>query len=100
MPSFGTEVSHTLGRDEAVSRLARFIDAVRNKFEDQVSQLDSGWEENTLRFSMTTYGMKISGTLVVEETLARLRGEIPFAALPFRGKIEQSIASELERALS
>lgn len=100
MPSFSTEVPHQLGREEAIGRLKNFLDQVAEKYKDQVSQLDGEWTENVLDFSLTTYGFKITGKLTVEDDVARMDGQLPFAAVAFRGKIEQSIGAELKKALS
>lgn len=99
MPSFNTDVPHQLGQQEALARLKSFLDSVREKFKDQISHLDGQWVENALDFALTTYGFKISGNLSVEETVVRLTGQLPFAALAFRGKIEQSFAKEIQKVL-
>ena len=36
-------------------------------------------------------GFKVSGTLQVEDSAVLIKGEIPFAALLFKGQIENSI---------
>jgi hypothetical protein len=100
MSSFRTEVAHELGQEVATERLKSFLKKVSERYRDQVSHLDGTWTDNVLRFSLTTYGFDISGTLTVEDQLARLEGKLPLAALAFRGKIEQSIASELQRELA
>ena len=100
MPGFNTEVEHQLGREEAVERLKKFLEQVRQKYSEFVTELQGAWNDNVLTFSLKTYGFKIDGTLTVEDRLARLTGNLPFAALAFRGKIEQSIVSELRRELS
>lgn len=100
MPSFNTEVPHSLGRDEAREKLKNFLDNVAKLYKDQVSNLEGNWNENELNFSFTSYGFAIKGDLTVEEDKARIKGQLPFAAAPFRGKIEQSIAGELKKALS
>lgn len=100
MPSFSTEVTHQLGQDHATERLKSFLEQVRIKYQDFVSDLQGNWADNVLTFSLKTYGFVIDGTLTVSDTNARLAGTIPFAAIAFRGKIEQSIASELRRELS
>ena len=100
MPSFSTEVDHSLGREEATRRLKGFVESVSEHYKDQVSHMEGQWNESTLEFALTTYGFNISGTLTVEDDKARLDGSLPFAALAFRGKIEQSIASEIRRELS
>lgn len=99
MPGFSTEVPHTLGREAAVAKLKDFADKVREKYKDQVSSMTGEWTENILKFAMTTYGFTISGVLTVEDQLARLEATLPFAALAFKGKIEQSFASEVKKAL-
>ena len=61
---------------------------------------DGTWNDNTLDFSLTTYGFDIKGRLTVDDNLACLEGKLPLAALAFKGKIEKSIASELQRELA
>ena len=99
MPAFSTQVAHELGQHQATEKLKTFLDGVAEKYKDQVSKLEGNWEENVLNFSLTTYGFNITGTLTVEEEVARLDGQLPFAAVAFKGKIQQGIAGELERAL-
>jgi hypothetical protein len=100
MPSFRTEVPHQLGQQQATERLKRFLDAVRERYKEFVTDLQGHWADNVLTFSLKTYGFKIDGTLTVDDDAARLAGNLPLAALAFRGKIEQSIASELRRELA
>ncbi len=100
MPTFSTEVPHQLGTEQATERLKQFVEQVREQYKDFVTDLQGNWTDNLLTFSFKTYGFKIDGTLTVDETAARLAGNLPFAAIAFRGKIEQSIAGELRRELS
>ena len=100
MPGFSTEVPHSLGQEQATERLKKFVDVVRERYKDKVSAVDGAWEANKLNFSLTTYGFTVSGDLTVEETVAKLVGTLPFAAVAFRGKIEQEIKAALEKALS
>ncbi len=100
MPAFRTEVPHTYGKEEATEKLTAFIDKVREHYKDQVSAIDGAWKENKLDFSLTTFGFTISGALTVEDKIAVLEGQLPFAAVAFRGKIEQGIKAELEKALA
>src|SRR6056297_1022585 len=100
MPSFNTEVAHQLGQHEATDRLKQFLEKVRERYQDQVGNLSGEWQDSVLKFSLTTYGINVDGVLTVEDRVARLEGKLPFAAMPFRGKIEQSITAELERELS
>lgn len=100
MPGFRTEVPHTLGKEDATAKLKTFIERVQERYKDQVSAIDGAWQENKLDFSLTTFGFTISGALTVEDQVAVLEGQLPFAAVAFRGKIEQGIKAELEKALA
>ena len=100
MPTFNTEVSHQLGQEPATARLKHFMEQVREQYKDFVTDLQGNWIDNILTFSLKTYGFKIDGTLTVDDKAVRLAGNLPLAAIVFRGKIEQSIASELRRELS
>lgn len=100
MPSFNTEVPHGLGQHEATQRLKSLLHQVREQYRDFVTELQGDWSNNVLTFSLKTYGFLIDGTLTVDDQAARLAGNLPLAALPFRGKIEQSIADQLRRELA
>ncbi len=100
MPGFRTEVPHPLSKDDATEKLKVFLDQVRERYKDQVSAIEGDWADNKLDFSLTTFGFTIKGLLTVEDKNAVLEGQLPFAALAFKGKIEQGIKSELEKALA
>jgi hypothetical protein len=100
MPSFSTEVPHGLGQEETTFRLKTFLERVRERYKDQVSNLKGEWINNQLAFSFTTYGFAIQGTLLVESDLVKLNGSLPLAAAVFRGKIEESIRSEIEKVVT
>ena len=100
MPSFQVEVPHQLGQQPAIDRLKTFVEKVQERYKDQVSKVDGQWVANALNFALTTYGFNISGSLTVEDNSVLLQGQLPFAALPFRGKIEQTIAGELQKQLA
>jgi len=99
MPAFSIEVPHSLGEQVAVEKLKGFLDGVHEKFKDQISSIEGEWTGNVLNFSFTTYGFSIGGTMTVEESVVRLEGQLPFAAVAFRGKIEESIRKEMQNAL-
>lgn len=100
MPAFHTEVPHSLGKEQATEKLKKFLEQVSERYKDQVSAIGGEWEENKLKFSLTTFGFTISGDLTVEEEVAVLDGQLPFAAMAFKGKVEQGIKAELEKALA
>lgn len=99
MPEFKTEVTHGLGRDQAVDRLKEFVNQVQGQYERQLDAADGSWAGNVLDFSLKVSGVSVTGQLVVEETHARVAGELPLIALPVRGMIERQIAQQLQTAL-
>lgn len=100
MPAFHVVVPHGLGRQEARRRLEGFLASARERLSGRVSEMSGTWTGDELDFSMTTYGLKLSGKLSVLDDCIRIDGQLPFAAVAFRGQIEQSFATEIERVLS
>jgi hypothetical protein len=99
MPKFSVTVPHQLTREQAVERLSHFTERVKKDFGDQVSDLEQSWEGNVLHFRFKTFGFTIKGDLVADAPEVKMNGEIPFAAMMFKGKIEQSIHDELAKLL-
>jgi hypothetical protein len=100
MPSYNAEVAHQLGQEEAVSRLkTKFLDLLGHKYRDTVKDVQGTWTDSVLAFSFRSLGMAFKGTLEVGPDTAKINGSLPFAAIAFKGKIEQTIKHELEHAL-
>jgi putative polyhydroxyalkanoate system protein len=100
MPKFGVRVPHSLSREEARSRLERFAETLQQKFADKVSDLQQSWEGDTLKFHFKTYGIALDGGITVGDNELNLSGDLPFAAMMFRGKIESDIREQLERIVA
>ena len=97
MPQFNVQVPHSLPQQEARERLNRFVDILRQKFQDSVNDLEQNWDGDTLRFSFKTFGVPLKGGITVDDKQLNVKGDLPFTALMFRGKIESSIREQLER---
>ena len=100
MPGFTTEVPHELGKDAAVDKLKNFLSQVQERYPKEISDIGGSWTDNVLNYEFTTFGIKIDGTLTVEEALVRMEGNLPFAAIMFKGKISNSIKVALEKAIA
>lgn len=100
MPSMNVEVPNPLGREQGTLRLKDFLERVKTRYQGQVSNFSESWSDNVLTFAFTTYGFTINGKLTVDESVARVEGELPFAAMFFQGRIESSIKEELAKALN
>lgn len=100
MPSLKLDFPHNLGQQEAVDRLKNLLTKVKNKYQDQVSDLSESWTDNKLDFGFSTYGFKIAGNVLVEPNQVKLDGQIPFAAMMFKGKIESALRDQLAKELA
>ena len=100
MPSLKLTVPHQLGQEEAAGRLKGFLAKVKQRYQNQVSDLQENWVDNALDFSFKTYGFQIKGRMVVDPADVKFEGQIPFAAMMFKGKIEQTIRDEMNRLLT
>jgi len=100
MPSYSVSVQHSLGQPAARQRVESFLEKVLRDYAQSISNVDGQWTENRLAFRFMTYGLNISGMLVVEDSVVTVSGPLPLAAVLFRGRIEQQIREELQRLLS
>ena len=100
MPSVKLTVPHELGQEEATQRIRGFLEKVKHRYQNQVSDLEEQWTDNVLAFSFKTYGFNIKGQMAVEPADVRFEGQIPLAAMLFKGKIEQTLREEMTRLLS
>jgi hypothetical protein len=100
MPKMSLDVSHGLGQAEAAHRLKAKFAAVRAQYQSQVKELREEWLDHTLTFAFQAMGMAISGTVAVEPEKVRLAANLPFAAMLFKGTIEQRIRQEVGSLLA
>ena len=100
MPGFSTEVPHSLGKEGCMERMKGFLDQVEERFKGQIGEIDGSWDDNVLSYKFVSYGIKIEGKMRVEEEQVKMEGEIPFAAMMFKGKIVDSIRGALEKAVA
>ena len=100
MPKMNVTIPHQLGKQVAADRLSHFLDRVRDKYQDQISDLHQTVDGDSLDFGFKTYGIDVRGRLTVSEDQLHLDGDLPIAAMMFKGKIESAIQAELEKLLA
>ena len=100
MPGFATEVPHSLGQEVALEKVKGFLSQVEQRYAKEISEIDGSWTDNVLNYKLTTFGIKIDGTITVEEDIVKMEGSLPFAAMMFKGKISESIRVALEKAIA
>lgn len=100
MPKLTVAVPHSLDPQEVTKRLQGFLERVRSRYGDQVSDLQESWGENSGNFSFKTYGFNVKGNIAVEPGEVKVEGDLPFAAMMFKGRVEQTLRENLERLMS
>lgn len=100
MPKMNVRVPHHLTQAEAASRIKNLIGELKQKFGDRIQNLQESWSGSGGTFSFETIGFKLSGTLSVGPSEVQIEGSLPFAALPFRGMVEQAILEKAKDLLS
>lgn len=100
MPSLTIKVPHTLSAEEATARLKTFFEKLKERHADKMSNLEESWDGNHLAYAFSTFGFNIKGDMNIEPSEVSVNGSLPFAAMMFKGKIEQSVREELEKVLA
>ncbi|MFA6432791.1 MAG: polyhydroxyalkanoic acid system family protein [Candidatus Paceibacterota bacterium] len=93
-------VPHSLPQGEALLRIKKLLGEVKTQFADKISDLQEQWTGNTGTFSFSAMGFSISGNLTVGQDQVKLDGKLPFAAMFFKGKIEQTVRERAESLLA
>jgi len=100
MPKSSVSVSHNLEHEEIMNRLKEFLPGLSQKFQGQIKDIEQSWDENVLSFSFRTMGTTIKGELTVTDDNVTVEQNLPIAAMMFKGRIEESIRSELQKLLA
>ena len=100
MAKFITAVEHQLGSSAAQSRLQDFITQMTTQHDDTIESMDGTWNDNVLTFELTAMGMKVAGTLAVNDDVIEIQGTMPFALSLMRGRMEKTIEQELRKLLA
>jgi hypothetical protein len=100
MPSIQFSVPHNFDQDEVVSRLKHFLAKVREHQDAKFALKSEQWEGRQLKCAFTSYGFSMDAEMNVEPKALRFNLQIPFAALMFKGQIEQKLRDELTKLLA
>jgi len=100
MPHITMETPHELGQEEAARRLKEKFNRVTEAYGSQVGDLQQEWNDSVLSFAFTAVGMKVSGTVTIEDAAVKMDAKVPLAAMMVRGMIEKRIGEELGSLLA
>ncbi|MDQ6633032.1 MAG: polyhydroxyalkanoic acid system family protein [Verrucomicrobiota bacterium] len=100
MPTVKLSLPHKLGADEAKKRIAHLISESKGQFGHLASDVQESWTDNKGTFSFKAMGFAVSGNLLVEPALVHVEINLPFAALPFKRKVENEISNRAKALLA
>ena len=101
MAKFNIEIQHQLERDVVVTKLRSFSDEMRERVMVQVSEVTEEWDDQgNLNFSFRAMGFTVSGQMVTCEKQVTVFGDLPFAALPFRGAIQSQVEQKIRDVIA
>lgn len=100
MPGINEIFRHSLGQEEALRRAKGLMSELKKEHAGQISDLKEDWSGNKGSFGFKAMGFGVSGTLEITTTEVRLKGKLPFAAIIFKGQIENTIRERAIKLLS
>lgn len=100
MPTLSVTVPHNRNPEEVAERLRGLLEHALERNQDKIQNLVQEWNGNNLTFSFKTFGFDVGGNMQVEPQAVKVDAKLPFAAMMFKGKIEQTLRDELTKALA
>src|SRR5580692_1941876 len=100
MPKIHLSVPHVLSQEEAKTRVGNLLTESRTKFGAQLSDVTEAWAGWVNSFSFRALGFSVVGKLEVQSAQLLIDMDLPFAALPFKGRIESEILAHARQLLA
>jgi hypothetical protein len=97
---FVVSVPHQLSQEEALSRIKSLIDGLKRQYGSQVGAVTEKWHDNRCDFSLKLKMFKISGSILVDDSRAEIRGTMPPGTGRFEGKAKALIEEQARKLLS
>ncbi|MGD0812349.1 MAG: polyhydroxyalkanoic acid system family protein [Verrucomicrobiota bacterium] len=100
MPKVTLSVPHQLGQNEAKSRISKLLADTRTQFGDKITDVEEAWTGNTDAFRFRAMGFAVDGQLEVQPAELRININLPWAALPFKSRVESEILKHARALLA
>jgi hypothetical protein len=100
MPTIRLSVPHNLGATEAKTRISRLFTELRTQLGSSITDVEESWTDNRGLFRFRMMSIPISGRLQVEPAEVHVEVDLPFAALPFKSRVENEISTRARALLS
>lgn len=104
MPKLHKIIHHALGQEEAIGRIKQRREEAKTEHADEIKQIglkeQLEWQGNICKIEASAMGFAGSGEIVVNDSTVEITLNLPWIALPFRGRIEQLIIEGTEKILN
>jgi hypothetical protein len=87
--------AHLLGKEEAVRRLNGKLAVVQERYGRLVTEGRADWKSNVFSFAFKAKGVRVAGTVTVDDSEVRWAAQVPLAVVAFKKVIEKRIRAEL-----
>src|SRR5678815_3264711 len=92
MPKLTSKLEHKLLQDEAINRLKDSCEWAHG-----FTDLQETWSANTMAFTTSIQGIKISGEIEVTSDALLFSGKVPLIAMAFKSWIPNILQNELKK---
>jgi len=99
MAKLSMVVPHTLPQGEALRRVQGEVENLKREYGDKVGDLRDSWRDDRYLFEGLTHGFAVSGVLLVKPSEIEIAANLPWLAVPFKGRIEAVIRERLTSLL-
>ena len=99
MAKFNMVFPNALPQSEALRRVQGEIESLKVQFGDTVGDLRDSWRNDTYLFEGMTMGVSVSGVILVKASQIEIAANLPWLAMPFKGRIETVIRERLRTLL-
>jgi hypothetical protein len=100
MPKINLSIPHNLTQDEVKNRITGLIADARSRFAGEVGNMAESWNGYVDEFSFQAKGFSVSGKLDVQPAQVMIELFLPWAAFPFKHRIENEILTRARELLA
>jgi len=100
MPKIHLTLPHSLSVEEAKHRVAHLIAETRVEFSDVISDVEESWNGDIETFRFRAMGFTVTGTIEAQPSAVVIQMHLPFAALPFKGRVEAELSKHARNSLA
>ncbi len=100
MASLNVNIPHQLSREEALVRIKKLLEGLKEEQKDKISNVQEKWEDTSGQFSFTAMGFDLAGNIEVNDTSVVISSELPFMLSLFKGQIADLIAKKAQELLA